>query len=286
MYWPPYVSVAQRRKKAVKKIHSLRKKNPRLQPVIIEGHSIANTWWGKSWNKNLESYADYSNRIGRGRTYVRHNAVLDLQIKSRSIEALVQGTRSKPYKISIKVKPLKKDTWKNIQKSCQRELDSIQELLEGQFPKSLSTIFTSQKTGLFPSPREISFNCSCPDWADMCKHIAATLYGIGARLDAEPELFFTLRDVQIKNLITGSVKEYKDILIKKARKKPAKVIDDINLSEVFGIDLDIPLPSSVKKKQKSPIKKSAKKKSIKQNSKKTLIKKKIGSKKILSKKNH
>jgi len=283
MDWPLYVTVAQRRKKAEKKINSLRMKNPDIQPIIIEGHAIAKTWWGKSWNKNLEDYADYTNRIGRGRMYVRHNAVLDLHIKSGRIESLVQGSRSRPYQIIIKVKPLKKDIWDTIKKSCQGELDSLQELLEGNFPKSLSAIFTNQKTGLFPSPREISFDCSCPDWADMCKHVAATLYGIGARLDVNPELFFTLRDVRMKDVIASSVKEHTDTLLKKAKRKSTKVIDGANLSEIFGIDLELP-PPSTKKKQKGLPKKSIKKAPIRKKIKKKTVKKKTPSRKKPAKK--
>ncbi len=253
-YWEsfaPYVTVAEKRAKAEKKLKALLKKNQDIQPVVIEGRTIARTWWGKSWNTNLESYADYSNRIGRGRSYVRHNAVLDLQIKSGLIESMVQGTNAKPYKIQIKIKTLKKDIWKNIKKACQGEFDSLQELLNGKFPESLSNIFTDKKSGLFPAPGEISFDCSCPDWAVMCKHIAATLYGIGARLDSEPELFFTLRDVKMKDLVSGAVKDQTSDLLKKARQKSSKVMDESDLSEIFGIDMEeAPTPKKARSKSK------------------------------------
>ena len=254
-FYPPYVSVAQKRAKADKKLKSLQKKNPNIRPVIIESRTIAKTWWGKSWNTNLESYADYANRIGRGRSYLRYGAVLDLQIKAGYIESLVQGSRSTPYKVQIKIKNLKKDIWKNIKTKCQGNFDSLQGLLLGRFPKSLSDIFTNRESGLFPSPKEISFDCSCPDWADMCKHVAATLYGIGARLDLEPKLFFTLRDVKMNDLITGVVKDQTSDLLKKAKQKSSKIIDDPNLSEMFGIDIEeIPPPNKRKiKSKKKPI---------------------------------
>ena len=156
---------------------------------MIEGTAIARTWWGKAWNKNLESYADYHNRIGRGRSYVRHGAVLDLQIGSGLVESLVQGSRSRPYSVTIRIKAMGKKNWEEIKTASQGKLDSLQELLAGKFPKGLGEIFTTQGKGLFPSPKEIDFDCSCPDWASMCKHVAATLYGIGARLDQDPELF-------------------------------------------------------------------------------------------------
>jgi len=260
-YYPPYETVASKRAKADKKLKSLQKKNPNIRPVIIEGRTIAKSWWGKSWNTNLESYADYTNRIGRGRSYLRNNAVLDLQIKPGLIESLVQGTRPTPYKITIKIKKLKNAVWNSAKKACQGEFDSLQELLNGKFPKSLANIFTDKKSGLFPSPREISFDCNCPDWADMCKHIAATLYGIGARLDVEPDLFFILRDVKIKDLITGAVKDKASGLLRKAKQKSSKVIDDSNLSALFGIDLEETPPAKPRKTQLK--KKSVKKATIK-----------------------
>jgi len=277
-YYPPYVSVARKRAKAERKLRALQKKNSNIQPVVIYGHAIAKTWWGKSWNTNLESYADYTNRIGRGRSYVRHGAVLDLKIKSGLIESFVSGSRSAPYKTKIKIKALKTNIWKNIKKTCQGEFASLQELLNGQFPKSLSTIFTDKKSGLFPSPKEIAFDCSCPDWADMCKHIAATLYAIGARLDSEPELFFALRGVNTKDLITTAVKTQTTTLIKKARKKSSKIMDDSDLSEIFGIDLETsPKPKRPKKpaaKQKKKPTKKTKTSTTSENTKKAQPKKK------------
>ncbi len=263
-YWRsfgPYVTVAEKRAKAEKKIKALRRKNPDIQPVVIEGRTLAGTWWGKSWNSNLECYADYSNRIERGRSYVRNCAVLDLQIKPGLVESLVQGSDSNPYEIRIEIKTLKKKTWGDIKKACQGEFDSLQELMNGKFPESLSKIFTDTKSGLFPAPKEISFDCSCPDWADMCKHVAATLYGIGARLDSEPALFFTLRGVEVKDLVSGAVKDKTSEMLKKARKKSPKVMADSDLSEIFGIDLEIeetPAPKKTRAKTKSKSKSKTK----------------------------
>jgi uncharacterized Zn finger protein len=217
---------------------------------VIEGRAIARTWWGKAWNKNLESYADYHNRIGRGRSYVRHGAVLDLQIGSGGVESLVQGSRSKPYSVTIRIKAMGKKNWKEIKTASQGKLDSLQELLAGKFPKGLGEIFTTQGRGLFPSPKEIDFGCSCPDWASMCKHVAATLYGIGARLDQDPELFFKLRQVKMKDLVTGAVEGKAKELLKKARKKTSRVIDDSDLSDVFGIDMESPAVPRTKGKKR------------------------------------
>ena len=246
-YYPPYVTVAEKKAKATRKLKQLKKKNPDIKPILLEGRTIARTWWGKSWNSNLERYADYSNRIGRGRSYVRHGAVLDLQINSGKVESLVQGTRSKPYSVIIKIKAVNKNTWKHIKAACEGKLDSLQELLAGKFPKALGEIFTIQGKGLFPSPKEIEFSCSCPDWAYMCKHVAATLYGIGARLDEEPDLFFKLRKVKMKDLVSQAVEDKTRKLLKKAKKKTARVIDESDLADVFGIDMDETVVSTKKK---------------------------------------
>ncbi len=241
-YWgyPEYVTVAEKKARAARKLKELSKKNANLKPVVIEGSAIARTWWGKAWNRNLEQYADYSNRIGRGRNYVRHGAVLDLQIESGEINALVQGSRQKPYSVSIKIQTLKRIIWHKIKDSCEDTLESFQELLAGAFPKTLGEIFTSRDTGMFPAPREIKFSCSCPDWASMCKHVAAALYGVGARLDEDPKLFFRLRDADISKLIKQTVTDKTKKLLEKAARKSSRIMEDADLSAVFGIDFDEP----------------------------------------------
>ena len=236
--YPPYVSVAEKIAKAKKKIKQLRKKNPELRPIIIEGRTLARTWWGKSWNKNLESYADYANRIGRGRSYVRYLAVVDLQITPGKVTALVQGSRGKPYKVLINIAGMKQQNWQNIKKECQSRLSSLPDLLAGKFPQALQEIFMIQGKGLFPTPAEISFDCSCPDWASMCKHIAATLYGVGARLDEDPSLFFTLRQVDMEDLISQAVHDKTAGILKGRKATGRKVIADDKLADVFGIDMD------------------------------------------------
>lgn len=235
--YPKYETVAEKMAKVQKGIEKLKKKNPDIEPIVINGTKLANTWWAIAWNKNLESYSDYSNRIGRGRTYVRHGAVVDLKIAPGSVTALVQGTRAKPYKVEIAIEPLKKTLWDELVNTSQGKISSLQELTEGKFPKELGELFTKQGSGLFPSPDEISFDCSCPDWADMCKHVAAVLYGIGARFDENPMLFFLLRNVDINELVSKAVKEKTENLIKKSSKKSKRVIDNGDISDMFGIDM-------------------------------------------------
>lgn len=265
--YPKYVSVAEKKAKAEKKLKQLKKKNPGMQPVTIEGSSLATTWWGKAWNKNLERYADYSNRIGRGRSYVRHSAVLDLQIKPGKVEALVQGSASKPYTVVIDIKPIPPKNWAAIKQHCKGKMDSLKHLLAGKFPKKLESVFTQEGAGLFPIPKEIDFGCSCPDGASMCKHVAAALYGLGARLDEDPNLFFILRKVNIDDLVAETVKESKKELLSKAGNKTSRVIgDESGLSGLFGIDLgDNSLPGRPEKKvitKTAEIKKNTAKKAL------------------------
>ncbi|MFO7752366.1 MAG: SWIM zinc finger family protein [Desulfobacteraceae bacterium] len=242
--FPEYVPVAERRAKAERKIRQLKKKNPGLDPVIIEGRAISTTFWGKQWNRNLERYADFENRIGRGRSYVRHNAVLDLTIDAGKVSAKVLGSGSRVYKVSISIKPIPKKRWAEIRKECRGRLDSLKKLAAGKFPKDLSDLFTKKGKGLFPSPEEIEFDCSCPDIAYMCKHVAAVLYGIGARLDKDPNLFFVLRRADMNELVEQTVKESRKDLLSKAEKKTSRVIkDESSLSDMFGIELE-PLEDS------------------------------------------
>ncbi len=239
-FWgfPRYISVGEKQQRAKKKLEQLMKKNKDIQPVRIEGTAIAKTWWGKAWNKNLEAYADYSNRIGRGRSYVRCGSVLDLQIQEGHVKSLVQGSDSEPYSIVIKIKALEKDIWKEIKDFCAGKLDSLQELLMGKFPNDLGEMFTTCGRGLFPSPKEIDFDCSCPDFASMCKHVAATLYGVGARLDHAPNLFFLLRKIEIGDLISETMRDKTEELLTLAEKKSQRILEGQDLSSVFGIEMD------------------------------------------------
>ena len=230
-----YVSVEEKRKSAEKSLAKLKKTNSDISPIIIEGRTIASKWWGKAWNKNLESYADFSNRIGRGRSYVRNGAVLDLKIKEGKVEALVQGSGSKPYSVIISIDKLSKTKWDKITDLCNHKIDTMETLLAGKFPKEFEQVFSESKEGMFPSPREIHFNCSCPDSARVCKHIAAVLYGVGARLDEEPILFFKLRDIDFQELLKKSMEEKMQSMLKNSDKKSKRTIDDENVFDLFGV---------------------------------------------------
>lgn len=237
----PYVSKAQKMRRAEKaRAALLKKKGATIEPVVINGREIARTWWGKAWNQNLERYADYDNRLPRGRSYVRDGSVLDLKIAANTISALVSGSRPKPYEISIAIKPLDKKVKHALMEKSRTSLDSMQSLLSGEFPAELKDSFIEKEAGLFPSPREIKFSCSCPDWASMCKHVAATLYGTAVRLDEKPELFFILRGIKMDDFVGKMVKRESAKMLKKAKVKSARVIEakDEDISKLFGIAMD------------------------------------------------
>lgn len=262
-YYPPYVPVAERRKKAAKKVASLIKKGQKINPVIIEGRVIAKTFWGKSWCKHLESYSDYENRLPRGRTYVRNGSVVDLKLLSGEVKALVSG--SEIYKVSIKMDPLPKDKWQILVQECAGKIDSLVELLQGKFSKGVMEIVAHKDKGLFPHLEDLKLDCSCYDYADMCKHVAAVLYGVGAHLDEYPQDLFLLREVDHIDLIAQATSS--DLSQTNAA-QDGKTLDG-DLSSLFGIDIEGELPPVIHldnkmklssgKKKPSKIKRSVRK---------------------------
>lgn len=234
----------------IKAAEKLRKKNPDIAPVIVTGRTLATTWWGKAWTKNLEKYSDYANRVDRGKSYVLRGAVLDLKIGPGKVTALVQGSRGTPYQVAVDIKPLDKKVWDHLVKTCEGKIESLSELLEGKFPKALAEIFTQENTGLFPSPKEISFHCSCPDYASMCKHVAASLYGVGSRLGENPSLFFLLRNVELEELLSKAISQKSETLLRKAERKSERRLENFgiegDLSSLFGIEMDDTPPAGCK----------------------------------------
>ena len=230
--WKPYVPVAARRARAARAVATLTKKGKKTSPVVIDGRKIARTFWGEAWCDNLERYSDYANRLPRGRTYVRNGSVVDLQIAPGAVTAMVSG--SDLYRIEVKVAAVPKARWSAVCRDCAGAIDSLVELLQGRLSQGVMTRICQEKTGLFPAPSEIEFTCSCPDWASMCKHVAAVLYGIGARLDEQPDLLFALRKVDQQDLITragtGLAQTGKG-------PKAGRVLGESDLSEMFGIEM-------------------------------------------------
>ena len=249
--WSPYVPVAKRRARAAKEISKLRKKGMTIEPIEVQGRKIARTFWGEAWCRHLEKFSDYENRLPRGRTYVRNGSVCHLAISKGKAEAIVSG--SALYRVNINITPLPANKWKKVRKQCAGQIGSILELLQGRLSDSVMEIVTDQNQGLFPKPSEITLVCDCPDWAAMCKHIAAVLYGVGARLDHQPELLFLLRGVDHEELITTEL----DIQSATSGKGKRRRLAGADLSDVFGVDIEEPVKSN--RKTSAVSKKSGKK---------------------------
>jgi len=230
--WKPYVSVAERRKKAERAAEKAKKAGSVLSPIASYRGAIAKTFWGKAWCDNLESYSDYANRLPRGRTYVRNGSVIDLQITAGEVRAQVMG--SSLYTVAVTVTACPTRQWRAIGTDCAGSIDSIVELLQGKLSTAVMERICKPRSGLFPMPEDIRFSCSCPDWASMCKHVAAVLYGVGARLDQQPELLFALRRVDANDLVRQA-----GAGLPKSTKRPAtsKVLDDALVADVFGIEM-------------------------------------------------
>lgn len=244
--WPRYVPVAERRMKAARAAEKLSKKGEIVAPVRIDGRAIATTFWGKSWCDNLEAYRDYDNRLPRGRTYVRNGSVIDLQIAPGEVRALVSG--SELYRVKVTVEAVNEKSWRSICRDCAGQIDSVVEVLQGRFSKGVMARLCRQDNGLFPKPAEIRFACSCPDHAVMCKHVAATLYGVGARLDERPALLFRLRAVDENDLVAGIGEA---LPASKAAPEAGRVLQIEDMAALFGIDIAAPeLPETAEGKKK------------------------------------
>ena len=277
--WRPHVPVAQRRRKTAKTIAAVMKVGQEVEPVEIEGRRIAATFWGQAWCDNLEAYSDFANRLPRGRTYVRNGSVIHLSVETGRVQALVMGTDL--YRVDIRIQPLPQGRWTEVKGRSAGEIDSLVELLRGSLSKGVMEVVTRPGEGLFPSPGEIALSCSCPDWAVMCKHVAAALYGVGARLDHEPEKLFTLRGVDPLEMVEAAVQQQPG-----AGAPRGRVLASDDLSSVFGIDIDTaaedPAPAAEEvEKRKAAGRKASKKKA---GGKKAALKKKAAGKKAAGKK--
>ncbi|MHB8974191.1 MAG: SWIM zinc finger family protein [Pirellulaceae bacterium] len=231
--WAPYVPVAQRRRQAEKKMDALRKKGVNIQPVTIDGRTIARSFWGEAWCEHLESFSDFENRLPRGRSYVRNGSVCHMAVAKGKIEAKVAG--SELYTVEVSIKTLPRQKWTALKRRCSGQIGSLLELLQGKLSDHVMEVVTDPKEGMFPLPGEMSFACSCPDWANMCKHVAAVLYGIGARLDTKPELLFTLRGVNHEELIDANAEQA--VAAATSGGKSKRLAAD-EIDAVFGIELD------------------------------------------------
>jgi uncharacterized Zn finger protein len=251
----PYVSVAERRAQAAKEVARRIKQGQTILPVRIEGRTIASTFWGKAWCTNLEGYSDFSNRLPRGRTYVRNGSVVDLKIAKGRIDALVSG--SELYTIQIEITALPKEHWQALKAQSTGKIGSLVELLQGKLSKGVMEQVTDRQGGLFPKPREIKMRCNCPDSAGMCKHLAAVMYGVGNRLDSAPELLFVLRGVDHMELIELAIPS-----APVGAKGRASTIATDDLGALFDIEIGEE-PAAAAKADTKPAKRSAAKPAVK-----------------------
>lgn len=225
---------AQLRKNASLTEKKEKQKGRKLEPVIIEGRKIVTTWWGQAWCDNLEKYADYESRLERGTRYVRTGAVIDLKIQKGRVQARVQGRRKAPYKVEIRISPLSEERCQAAIEKCANRIENLDRLMKGDFPEELKELFTGE-SGLFPRPQEISFQCSCPDWALMCKHVAAVLYGIGHRFDEDPRLFFELRGIDVGRFVDITMENRIETMLANVDRPSSRIIRSGNWEELFGV---------------------------------------------------
>jgi uncharacterized Zn finger protein len=234
-YYPPYTSVAEKKAQGARALAKLLKKSTRTaEPVVIthRKRQLTTTFWGKAWSDNLQRYADLANRLPRGGAYLRNGSVLDLTIAAGRVEAYVAG--SELYRVTIGIAPMAKARWRRVVARCTGRIGSLVGLLRGELSADVLAVLTDAADGLFPEPREMTLDCSCPDRARVCKHIAAALYGVGIRLDARPELFFVLRQMDQAEMLSSATVG----VVSRARPATGKRIADDRLSAVFGIELE------------------------------------------------
>lgn len=215
----------------------LKKQGRKLTPVSVEGRTIAHTWWGKAWVSNLERYADFSNRVGRGKRYVRAGCVIDLQVSEGRIEAVVQGSREMPYEVSVYIEPMGDEAFDALLDRCSVRADSLEALVVGDFPQEMKDQLTAGRDGIFPEPAQIRFDCNCPDSALMCKHIAAAIMAVAPQLDADPLLLFELRGIDTQDLLKRSVEQKLNLMLANADAPSPRILDadDVELTRLFGV---------------------------------------------------
>ena len=229
MAWFQYESVHEKKQRMARELKKRSARGEVLEPLALpEGkRKIAQTFWGKSWCEHIESYRDYENRLPRARSYLRQGSVFNLTVEPGKIRAQVAG--STLYDVEITIKPLSREDWLGIQQACAGQVGSLLDLLSGQLGSGLMEVISNKERGLFPNPREIRFNCSCPDYASLCKHSGAVLYGVAVKFDADPALFFLLRGVDPSELLSSGAGEALTPATEAA-------LEGEDVSALFGID--------------------------------------------------
>jgi uncharacterized Zn finger protein len=237
--WWSYEDVREQKERLQREIAKRKKRGEKFEVLAAPAgqKKLCATFWGQAWCRNLESYQQYESRLPRGRSYLRQGNVYNLEIEAGQLSAVVAG--SELYDTSIHIQPLPKKQWQQIVKAGAGQVGSMLDLLAGKLGDGLMRLLTDPQDGLFPKPKEIRFDCSCLDHADMCKHVSAVLYGVGVLLDTRPELLFTLRGVdQAELLSNASNAAITDLSANTGD------LAGVDLSAIFGIDLggEAPVP--------------------------------------------
>lgn len=235
MSWYYDENPAERKAALQRKIEKRRKRGEIFEAFAApQGTKITTQFWGLAWCRHLENYCGYENRLPKGRTYLRQGNVYNLKATGGTVTAEVAG--SDLYEVEIKVAPLPAAQWLKIKKQCAGQVSSLLDLLSGKLGDGVMKIVTDPDTGLFPRRREIRHRCTCPDFADLCKHQAAVLYAIGVRFDQDPKTFFELRGVDPSELIASSASALTGGMASN------EDLAGEDLSALFGIDLAGPEP--------------------------------------------
>lgn len=231
----PQPTIEELQKQAEQTLRQAGENSRKYEPVHVSGTQLCRHWWGKAWCKAIESYSDMSNRLARGRRYLKADTVLDLRLEPGEVHALVQGSRVKPYKVHITVDPLSAQFRKKIEEACAGSLHDMEALLNGDLPPAAAGLFT-QEGGVFPHSSELKIRCSCPDDAILCKHAAAVLYGVGVRIDENPFLFFQLRGISVENLISRKLESRVEEMLSHAHDAPSdRTLPEEDIGKLFGV---------------------------------------------------
>ena len=162
--------------------------------------ALVSSWWGKRWIAVLESF-NIGARLSRGRAYARSGQVVTLEIEKGRVRATVQGSRSRPYEVEILLKPLSRAQWLRIIGTLSERFLSMAKLLAGEMPPDLEEVFIKAKLKFFPHRlQDLETDCTCPDWSNPCKHLAAVFYLLGEEFDHDPFLIFKLRGLDREEL--------------------------------------------------------------------------------------
>lgn len=189
--------------------------------------TFGESWWARRWIAVLESF-NIGARLGRGRSYARRGQVLSIKIDKGKVSAKVQGSRPKPYDVKLQVKTLSASDWQKLTKVLSRQAIFSAKLLMGEMPLDIEKVFKEAALSLFPDKlKDLKTDCSCPDWSNPCKHIAAVYYLLAEEFDRDPFLIFKLRGMNREELIKTLGSTDKKATSKKTKSKPISSHEDV-----------------------------------------------------------